>query len=221
MAETFTQPIHLPVGTPAEVEAQGWSLDVVASCAQQNKASGIRGCPYWERCMFGRKSMGGFKGKGPHYIGYYMKTSVSDGAKQKEDLTSCYAFVHGLQNRMLAGMDRQNRGMDHEVIRVIAQEGEEILYTKSFAEDPKNPKSKIVEITAPMKVPAFLRPGENPETTRDQKLAARAKRRAQLEADVQDMVTEELMQAREPVDADDLVDTGSVLAQPVKEKAKK
>lgn len=224
MSEQFTAPVHLPVGTPAEVEAAGESLDMVASCAQPNKATGMRGCPYWKTCMFGKKALGGFKGKsGPHWIGYELKTSNADGGHRKEDITSCFGFVaSGLQSRMLAGIDRRNRGLDHEIVRVIAQEGEEIVYRKWVLVDPNNPKNyKMKSITAPLVVPKFRRPGENPEESYEQKMAARSKRRDSIEADIEDMVTEEMMQAREPVDDGELIDAGTVLAQPVKETPKK
>jgi hypothetical protein len=139
--------------------------------------------------------MGGFKDKGPHNIGYYLRTANSDGAKQKEDTAPCYRFVATLQARMLAGMDRKNRGLDHEVIQVIAQEGEKIVVRewKTEAKDGGN-KSKnykmvgsIVELT----VPKFLRPGENPGVTYDNKLDARAARRDQAALALEDMLADQ------------------------------
>jgi hypothetical protein len=213
------KPIHLPIGTLEEVRANGMSPDLVACCHPAVKGS-IRGCPFYASCQFHRKAMGGFKDRGPKNIGYYLRTSNSDGARQKEDVAPCFRFVATLQPRMLAGMDRKNRGLDHEIIQVVAQEGEKIVVREwsTVAADGGHKskdyrmKGEIVEMT----IPKFLRPGENPGISYDNKLDARAAAREQRAQQLEDLLSDQMESERErspeAVGAGAIVDEGLVMA---------
>lgn len=180
---------HFPVGTLHEIREAGMDPELVACC--HSRAEGeIRGCPVWKTCQFNRKPNGGFKGEGPRNVGYYLKTSRSDGGRQKEDFIPCYGFVIALQGRMLAGRAARDRGEDHETIRIVAQEGEPIVVRKYFsvAKDGGNITGDIrmKSNTMTINVPVFLRPSENPGVTYDQQLRDREKRREEADADFEE-----------------------------------
>ncbi|MGQ0721019.1 MAG: hypothetical protein ACT4PE_05525 [Candidatus Eiseniibacteriota bacterium] len=232
--------IHLPIGTREEIEAQGMDPAFVACCAPPTKDGSVKGCAWWEKCQFHRKALGGFKGEGPKNVGFYMRTANSDGAQQREGVAPCFRFVATLQPRMLNGLDRKNRGQDHEVIQVIAQEGEKIVVRewKTVAPDGGNKskdyrmKSSIVEMT----VPKFPRPGENPGVTYDNQLDQRAADRERRASDLEDMLADQMAGAAprhrpeddvvpdltelgEPLETADATPTVP-LAQPVKKKGR-
>lgn len=171
---------HLPVGTLKEIRDANLDPDLVACCHSRVEGE-VRGCPVWKTCQFNRRDRGGFKGQGPHNVGYYLKTSRSDGGRQKEDFIPCYGFVLALQARMLAGRAAKDRGEDHEKIRIVAQEGESIVVRKymSVARDGGNVSGDIrmKSITNVIEVPRFLRPSENPGVTYDQQLREREENR--------------------------------------------
>lgn len=94
---------------------------------------GCHACPVYTNCLFHRADMGGFKGQGPHNIGYRLITDISEGESAKEDFMSCENFVNVLQDRMLTGDEERMRGRPGEFVSVVAQEGEIVRQRVSVA----------------------------------------------------------------------------------------
>lgn len=146
-----------PHGTVDELRREGLDPEKVSSCAP--KSPGVRGCNHWADCPFHLTRLGGFKGQGPHYVAYYLKTHEGD---EKEDVSSCYLFTKTLLARMRASVAFADRGLPHEKIRIIAQEGGKYLKTTDEAMDKNNNKTGDLrrKITRAMaEVPEFPRPG--------------------------------------------------------------
>lgn len=190
MARTSSSGIkHMPVGTLEEIQAEGLNPDLIASC--HSRVEGVtRGCPVWSTCQFHLKERGGFKGKGPKNVGYYLRTTRDEGARTKEDFIPCYGFVLALQSRMNFGRAQKEEGKEHEVIRIVAQEGEKIAvrHYVSVAADGGNRTGdiRIREIPEIIEVPKFLRPRQNPGVTYEQMLRQREGRRLEIESETED-----------------------------------
>jgi hypothetical protein len=200
-----------PCGTLEELQEQGLDPRKVACCAPNSP--GVRGCNHYEDCIFHMKRYGGFRGKGPRYVGYFLKTH--EGAK-KEDFMSCYHFIKTLLGRMRAGNAYREQGKPHEVIRIIAQEGEPVLKRFDEALDKNNNKTgdlrrKIYHRS--VAVPPFPRPKDNPLVTYDQELDARELERDRI-ANPDDF--ERLGAPAEGF----VVEPGPNLAEPVEQVAK-
>jgi len=175
--------ISTPIGTLDEIRAQGMDPEQVSCC--HPRSPGVRGCPMWDSCRFGEPRRGAFKGQGPHYIGYYLKTSRSDGGRQVENLSACYNYVRVLQHREIYGHSMKAQRKDHELIRIIAQEGETI-YVRRWERNAPDGGNKSNDITMrswvePMEVPHFPRPSESPAFTYEQQLSERERRRERAE----------------------------------------
>lgn len=174
----------LPRGTLDEIVAQGLDPQLVASC-HAARPGVVRGCAVEKECRFHQLRMGGFKGKsGPKYVGYFLQTHEGN---KKEDFISCHAFVRTLQARMDAGSAARQKGQAHEIVRVIAQEGEKIVQRIGV---PVNPADKTVGasykyVTQTIEVPRMPRPGENDRLTYDQELTAREQERQQRDQDIE------------------------------------
>lgn len=213
---SFENVKHHPIGTLQEVIDAGMDPEDVATC-HRNVAGEIRGCPFWKSCQFHIRSRGGFKGKGPHYIGYHLRTSKADGRRQKEDVASCFAFVATLQGRMLAGMNAKNKGEDYELIQIIAQEGEEILVKeyKSVAADGGNRSGDIRIAMKPVKltVPAFPRPGDDIAVTYNQILDQRATEREREEEDMEESREERMARLRADAESEGELVVPDVIAK--------
>lgn len=142
-----------PIGTVREVREAGMDLKANAACCPGGKGAAVRGCPMWEDCRFHLKRNGGFKGRGPHNIGYFQKI---DGVS-KEDYEPCYLWVRNHQP--LA--DQNIKG---HVYAIVAQEGQEISFVRVYAVDglnsnvTKNYAFKKEPVVMP--VPKFPRPAE-------------------------------------------------------------
>ncbi len=78
------------------------------------------------QCRFDQKRLGGFKGTRPHYIGYRIITDRVENHVAKEDIMLCTNFVRNVQDRMDFGAAQRAKGLDGEIIKIIAQEGEDI-----------------------------------------------------------------------------------------------
>lgn len=188
--------VMLPIGTLKEIQKAGHSPEKVASCHPES-TPGVRGCPYWKSCQFDKKKFGGFKEKGPRYVGYYLQTDEGD---QKEDFCACYVFTAKLRPRMIHGMNQAALNLPHETIRVIAQEGEEVI-TREGIKDPNIPNNNRVDNpvwiwhTEEKKVPHFPRPGENPKHSYNQKVAAREDARRRAEEGMEDETAEAMIKA--------------------------
>lgn len=162
-----------PVGTTEEVKAAGYNTKQVASCCggDRAKASGLRVCPMWDECQFNLKSMGGFKEVGgPRYIGYRY-IDPADGTAT-EDIMRCHTWVMTMQAKAdaNAALRRRSGGKHGAVIRIIAQEGEEIT---SRYQLPVNAKGEVINVMPEMrdileanKIKMSHAPGEQTVTQR-------------------------------------------------------
>lgn len=170
----------LPQGTPEELRKAGLDPARIGSCAP--KSPGVRGCPMWKECPFHLQKYGGFKGHGPKYVGYYLKTHEN---RQKQDFMTCHAFVRTMMGRMKTSVAAQLDGKPHEIVRVIAQEGETI---RTRVGVKKNPDDKTATAEYEMRtetkpVPAHPRPGDNTQTNYDADLWAEEQIRRKYDPD--------------------------------------
>lgn len=181
-----------PIGTLDEILKLGLDPDETACCAPHDE-KGQRGCPVWDSCRFNKRDRGGFKGQGPRNIGYHIQLHPSNGGFQKEDCCSCFAFVQSIQPKMEAGWAAENQDKPHDEYAIIAQEGEPIVVQEWRSEVPgsfTNIRMKVE--TKEIKVPAFPRPGSQPEIDYYEKMSARAARRKALEKEVFESRSDEL-----------------------------
>ena len=116
-----------PVGTLEEIQEAGLDPVKVSCCAKPIDGQ-VRGCAMEGLCRFDRKNMGGFKGQGPHYVGYRVMDPATGDLGTNQGSHLCFAWIHGFQKRadFGAAARRESNGARGEVIRIIAQEGEEI-----------------------------------------------------------------------------------------------
>lgn len=170
----------IPQGTLDELRKEGADPARIACCAP--RAPGVRGCAVENECPFHLQKYGGFKYKGPKNVGYYLRTHEG---QQKQDFTSCHAFVRTLLSRMRSGIAAAQEGKPHEIIRIIGQEGDTIR--QRYAE-PVNPNDHTINarwrmVTKTVTIPAHPRPGDNPQTSYDQELWAEEKARRKHDPD--------------------------------------
>jgi len=159
----------IPRGTPDELRAAGLDPLKIGSCAP--RSPGVRGCQFESLCIFGQQRYGGFKGKGPRYVGYSLITIEGTA---KRDTITCHGFIRALLNRMRAGNQAREEGKPHESIRIVAQEGEEIEVNPFEQVDPDDKKITAAIRRNPkvIKVPRHPRPADNPQVTFEQRLWA-------------------------------------------------
>lgn len=222
----------LPIGTLDEIRKCGLDPRQVACCHPEAPGV-IRGCPVEKECRFHLIRYGSFKGSGgPKYVGYYLRTHEGH---QKEDFILCHAFVRVLQARMDAGLAEAQKGHAHEIIRVIAQEGEKIVTRVGVPvnEADRSPTAPWKYVQKAVEVPRFPRPGENERLTYDQELAAREldRRKAEEQADTASYAAarasmsdqeEAFNPPAERERAEDLIPSGPQprpLAEPIRRKA--
>jgi len=193
----YQRPTHHPIGTRAELDAHGIDPDMAGCCGPHLK--GIqRGCQYWDSCMHNKKALGGFKGQGPRNVAYYIEPAPGEGAAM-EASCPCFIFVGTLQNRMLAGMDRKNRGLPHETVMLVAVEGDGRKYLRRVwttdAPDGGNKSKnyKMHHTDEEIEVAPFLRLGQNPQVTMSQKLQKRQEERESFFNQVEDEAAERAM----------------------------
>lgn len=142
-----------PVGTLRELREANLDLKANAACSPGGKGSPVRGCPVWEDCRFHLKRQGGFKGRGPHNVGYFEKI---DNAV-KEDWCPCYLWTRNLQ-------PLADQNIPGHVYAIVAQEGEDITFVRTYAVDgldsnrTKNYATAREKVVMP--VPKFPRPAE-------------------------------------------------------------
>ncbi len=92
-------------------------------------------CPQHPKCMFHQPKLGGFKNndryetKGRHNIGYQLLTDKTNQNAAAVNFMSCEMFTETMLDRMRQGRDLREQGLDGEVIRIHAQEGDPIKQT--------------------------------------------------------------------------------------------
>lgn len=173
-----------PIGTLEEIKKLGIDPEESACCAPHDE-KGQRGCPVWDSCRFDKRDRGGFKGVGPKNVGYHIHLHPSNGGFQKEDFCSCFAFVQSIQPKMEAGWAAENQDKPHDEYAIIAQEGEPIVVQEWSSKVPGSFTDIRLKVeTKEIKVPAFPRPGSQPETDFYEKMNARAARRKAMEKEV-------------------------------------
>lgn len=164
---------NIPRGTLDELRKEGLDPGLVASCHPNQP--GIRGCAQWADCLGHRKEHGGYKGKGPINLAYFMQTNEGD---VKEDSCTCHGFIRsGVQARMMEGIVQQMKGDPMaEVIEIVALEpgidpAWPSTYTrKVWTQTNPNPADKegvgnFVEDIKTVDVPKHPRPGESKGAT--------------------------------------------------------
>lgn len=153
-------------GTKEEVQKTGAEMEYTPSCSKHEKGRNF-GCEFWSRCVFGSPSCGNlwegkdafipFRGEGPRNVGYDITLGPADGGHRKQDFMPCTHFMGELAARA------KNEDRSGERIRVVAIEGQTIVYAEKVAEDPtgKTGNMRIKEVIHPkFKVPPFQRIGQ-------------------------------------------------------------
>lgn len=147
-----------PAGTLDQIRQAGLNPSKVGCCAPP--ARGVRGCPWAAptetspegECIFSQSRYGGFRGKKVSNVGVYLRTSATDGGRQQHFQTPCYAFIRTLKSRMIDGITQRARGLDGEIVRIIAQEGEKIrplVFVSSNSANPNDPLATFVPKKGP------------------------------------------------------------------------
>lgn len=159
-----------PIGTLEELVAEGLDPEAIASCAPSRPGI-TRGCPLWKACRFNLPRMGGFKGKGPKYVGYSLTTHEGD---RKQDSMTCHSFVRTMQSRMDAGVVAKQQGRPYEIIRIVAQEGQMIRTRVGKKSTDKNEDGsyKYFYEVKEVPVPFHPRPADDERLNYDQELQA-------------------------------------------------
>jgi len=152
-----------PIGTLDELRREGIGPAFVGSCAPPSK--GVRGCSHYEKCIFRLTKNGGFRDLGPRNIGFYHQTH--EGHKRQEFM-ACFTFMQTLYERMRAGIRDREDGLNGEIIRIVAQEGQLIRPKHTINVNAgTNLAPKWDRRTDPIPVPAFQRPHEQGSTSYD------------------------------------------------------
>jgi microcompartment protein CcmL/EutN len=127
-----------PLRTREDIIASGGDLSVEPSCAPPVSMSGDRkvlGCQAYPICRFSNPHYGSFKGNGPELIAYFEKTIEGN---EKTDQIICHGFINSLQAAMDEGIAAAMRNERHEVIKVIAHQGEPFrTMSRTLTIDPK------------------------------------------------------------------------------------
>lgn len=113
-----------PIYSLEQVRARGLDPARTPSCAPGVAETGDRmvlGCQCHAQCRFGRMPYGTFKDVEPQRVGYYYKTIEG---REKTDQIACHQFVMTLQAADDEARAAELRGERHEVVRIIAHQGE-------------------------------------------------------------------------------------------------
>lgn len=163
MSNVSVQPIErspVPVGTIAEAEREGLDPTAYATCSRPNKATGVIGCPWHDRCRVSAKGVEGPKNYGIEIL----KGRAQGGGFVRERATCMWIADH-------AGDIEANGG----AIRVIANEGETFEQVTSVMVNTatgqvthqKDPMGTRETRRVPVEVKKYPRPGENPALLTD------------------------------------------------------
>jgi hypothetical protein len=161
VSEHFTQDLEnivpdnlppLPVGTLAELEAQGLSPAVVPCCHKKVMAGNdvqVLGCPYRTNgmCKLAIRDQAG-----PQFFGVeYLKGKTHGGG-----------MVRGVRDCFFIARNKEQIEDNGGTLRIVATEGEKF---KMVVAGPQTGyKDKIEEV----EVPKFPRPGDNPDLVKEQ-----------------------------------------------------
>lgn len=164
LAEVSVAPIErspIPVGTVAELTAQGLDPSEYATCAKPNKMLGIVGCPFHDKCRVAAKGE-----SGPRNYGVQVIKGPAFGGKLVRNTVDCMWLAQQIDDI------EDNKGS----VQVLAQEGEtyekvtSVLVdnnTNEISTNPHNPNARREERRVAIRVPAWPRPGENKELLHD------------------------------------------------------
>lgn len=104
-----------PVGTLDEVIAHKLPTKVFGACYEESPDGTIRGCEQWAECTMSYKGLTAKEGGGPRNHCWERIKSAGNGGGIVRNVQPCYWGVAQQENVML----------NKEVLRVIADEGEE------------------------------------------------------------------------------------------------
>lgn len=140
----------LPVGTLAEVQAEGLDPSVVPTCGREVKNGSqviTRGCPYRQQCKLAIRDEAG-----PQFFGIeYMKGKDMGGRT-----------VRGVRDCFYIAINKDTIEENKGSLKILAREGETFKMVE--AGPHTGYKDTIVEHV----VPKFPRPGENPDLAMEQ-----------------------------------------------------
>ena len=212
-----------PIGTLDELRRENIGSAFVGSCAPASK--GVCGCDHYEKCIFRLTKNGGFRDHGPKNVGFFHETHEGH---RRQEFMACFSFMQTMYERMRSGIRDREDGLNGEIIRIIAQEGDTIRpkHNVNLNEGTTLPH-KWARKTDPIVVPAFPRPHEQGGNSYDAILIAEERKRQLGDPDMQvgppiaaqDMEPEP---EREPLELPPMPPEGASVptAEPVTRKAK-
>lgn len=185
--------VPTPIGTLEELRRENLNPALVGSCAPKNDALGVRGCQYYENCIFRLTKYGGFRGNGPRNCGVFLQTH--EGMKVEME-RSCFFVMSRLYDRMRAGERDRQDGKNGEIIQIVALEpslghplSKEVIHKQKTVnihegKVPSQPhKFEKKTFTGP--VSPFPRPGERHAVAYDTLLDDRRRAREAQDEDLQ------------------------------------
>ena len=150
---------NVPIGTLAEAQAEGLDVTAYPTCARPNPVTGVKGCPWYGKCIVSAKGVSGPKNYGVQII---KGRSVGGGFMNR--VVDCMWIAENVERI------EQNKGS----LTVIADEGGEIeMLTKVAVAkdgtilDANGPGTKRKEKKVRVPVQPWPRPGENVEIMQD------------------------------------------------------
>ncbi len=157
-----------PVGTPKELEDAGINPHVNGSCAPVDNEAGIKGCSYYETCVFTQAHAAGkvkpIRDNGPKNIGYSIHLSEWGPERPaNEDWMPCHRFMATMFMRMVHGetvkMRDPNKARDE--IKIIANEDEVIWLHHQVSKYPgENKRVGLETKDTEFRIPKHERPGQ-------------------------------------------------------------
>ena len=150
-----------PVCSLARARELGLDVSKVLTCApspQDSNDPSVAGCPQWRNCPFDKPGYGTFKGQGPQYIGYYLRT-IED--RVKTEICNCYTFVTTLLAAQRDGLQARVRGdSKFETVKIVAHQGESIEIKYHLKRAKKDGTSETYYERKRVVIPPMPDPGE-------------------------------------------------------------
>lgn len=151
----------VPVGSLAEAEAEGLDPGLYATCARPNKASGVVGCKWFDKCIVSAKGVAG-----PKNYGVRVFKGKSQGGAMVNTTANCMWIADQ------APVIEKNGG----ALKVIAEEGETYKRVTGIAVNNmtgeatmnvRDPNTHRDDVVVEVLVQPWPRPGQNAELLTD------------------------------------------------------
>lgn len=150
-----------PIGTLAEAEAENLDPSVYATCAPQNKVTGVVGCPWYAKCRVSAKGK-----SGPRNYGVQHFKGKAQGGGMVTTAVDCMWIADHIDDI------ERNGG----AIKVVAEEGQTFtkvtgMAVNNMTGDPtmnvRDPNTHREEVRVEVEVKPWPRPSQNAELIHD------------------------------------------------------